>query len=259
MLSRLAIVLALLANACAPDPIDWEDPAPLPPELASTTELAFDEGRRLVARRPPDIPFPVFTGQCAGSVRVARDTTGNWYAVWWSIRSDSTADVVVSRSPDGVDWAPPTRVDSTDAGRIGCRRPPPSIDADGGNVHVAYVMTAREGPGIFASHSMDRGMMFHSPVAVVYGERIGLTAIAARGDLVAVAYEDPNTEPTRVGLALSRTMAHLFQSRSLVSPATGPARAPGVTLGDGVIAVTWAFGAAMDASAPRVLRIGELR
>jgi hypothetical protein len=109
---------------------------------------------------------------------------------------------------------------------------------------------------------MDRGMTFHSPVAVVYGEHIGRTAIAARGDLVAVAYEDPNSDPQRVAVAFSRTMAHTFETRELVSPPTGAARDPGIALGDGRIAATWArgaAGAATDASAPRVMRVGELR
>jgi hypothetical protein len=166
---------------------------------------------------------------------------------------------VVSRSTDGLTWSPAVRVDSTDAGHVGCQRPAPSIGADAGNIHVAYAMTAREGPGIFASHSMDRGMTFHSPVAVVYGERLGLTAIAARGNLVAVAYEDPNTSPQRVALAFSRTMGHPFDVREIISPSTSAARAPAVALGDGRIAVTWTRGPATDASAPRVLRIGELR
>jgi hypothetical protein len=54
-------------------------------------------------------------------------------------------------------------------------------------------------------------------------------------------------------------MAHLFEWRSLVSPETGPARAPGVALGDGKIAVTWARGDGNDASAPRLVRLGDLR
>lgn len=252
------LLLAFVCWGCGPDPIEWGEPAPLPPQLRST-ELEFDAENRLVARPGPAIQLPVFLGQCAGSVRLARDTTGDWFAVWWSIRSDSTADVVVSRSSDGVTWPSAVRVDSTDAGRVGCRRPAPSIDADAGNVHVAYAMTASEGPGIFASHSMDRGMTFHTPVAVVYGERIGLTSIAARGDLVAVAYEDPNSAPQRVALAFSRTMGHPFSVREIVSSATGTASAPGVAIGNGTIAVTWARGASTDASAPRVLRIGELR
>jgi hypothetical protein len=193
------------------------------------------------ARGGPSVPaMPTL---CAGSVRTARDSTGDWYAVWWALRPDSTADVVVARSADAKTWRPAVRVDSTDTGRLGCRRPAPSIAADGGNIHVAYAMTAREGPGIFASHSMDRGTMFHSPVAIVYGERPGLTAVGARGNLVAVAYEDPNTNPTRIGLALSRTMAHTFESRELVSPETGGgASAPRVSLRGDSVAVIWSRG-----------------
>jgi hypothetical protein len=109
---------------------------------------------------------------------------------------------------------------------------------------------------------MDRGMTFHSPVAVVYGAHIGGTAIAAHGDVVAVAYEDPNSDPQRVAVALSRTLGHTFETREIVSPPTGAVRDPRVVLGDGEIAVTWASGAAgaaTDASAPRMMRIGELR
>jgi hypothetical protein len=254
-------IAVLVTVSCAAPPIDWDDPAPLPPDLATAPRLAFDAQRRLVGRPAPLVSPPVFTGQCTASARVAQDSSsGDWYAVWWGARMDSTADVLVSRSSDAVTWSPALRVDSTDAGRVGCERPAPAIAADRGNVFIVYAMTAREGPGIFASHSMDRGMMFHSPVAVVYGERIGLAAVAARGDMVAVVYEDPNTLPRRISLALSRTMGHLFQHRMTVSPNTGqPARSPGVALGDGKVAVTWTRGASTDASAPRVVRLGEVR
>lgn len=257
----LALQVVVQVAACDRDPVAWDDAVPLPTTLTSSEDIAF-EGHgsdRLVPRVPPTFSPPVFTAQCAASVRVARDTIGDWYATWWSVREDSTADIVVSRSDDGVVWAPPVRVDSVDAGPVGCRRPPPAISVNGGYVYVAYAMAAREGPGIFASHSMDRGMTFHSPVAVVYGERIGRVAIAARGDLVAIAYQDPNSDPPRIGLALSRTRGHTFEDRELVSPPTGAASAPGVALGDGVVAVTWARGTGADASAPRMLRIGTIR
>ena len=100
--------------------------------------------------------------------------------------------------------------------------------------------------------------MFHSPVAVVYGERIGRAAVAAHGDLVAIAYEDPNTEPRRVALALSKTMGHLFQWRIPVSPATGAAHSPGVAIAGDQIAVTWLRGEPGD-STQRLARVGVLR
>ena len=234
----LAVAVVVLA-ACDQSPVEWQQPRPLSLARASEGVLVFDGSGGLATRAPPPFATPVFPSLCAGSVRVGRDTTGAWYAAWWSVRADSTADLVVSYSADGRSWAAPATVDTMDVGATGCRRPPPSIYVDGDNVHVAYAMAAREGPGIFASHSMDRGTMFHSPVPVVYGERIGLTAIAARGNTVAVAYEDPNSDPRRVAVALSRTLGHIFEDREIVSPPTGPAHGPGVAVGDGVVAVTW--------------------
>lgn len=250
-------MLGPLLSACSPPPIEWDDPVLLPAELASAERVGFDSVNRLVALPALSIAVPDLPRQCASSVRVARDTNGDWYAVWWSRRADSTADIVVARSADGATWAPPVKVDSMDTARVGCRRPPPSIDASGGNVHVAYSMAAKEGRGIFASHSMDRGTMFHSPVAVVYGERIGETAIAANGDDVVVAYEDPNSTLDHVGLALSRTMAHLFQSRHTASPSAGVARKPRLALGGGRVAVMWTRESG-DTST-RMMRIGVLR
>jgi hypothetical protein len=110
---------------------------------------------------------------------------------------------------------------------------------------------------------MDRGMTFHSPVPIVYGKRIGLTAIAARGDMVAVAYEEPNSDPRRIALALSHTLGHIFERREVVSPPTGPAGAPGVALGNHAIAVTWSRPSddnpqERDAGS-RMLRLGSIR
>lgn len=213
----------------------------------------------MVSRAPAQAALPASSTRCAQSIRLSHDAGVGWFAVWWNLRGDSSADLVVSRSPDGITWNVPVRVDTTDVGRSGCRRPPPSIASDAGNVHVAYAMAAREGPGIFASHSMDHGVIFHSPVTVVYGERIGRTAIAAHGDLVAVAYEDPNTSPQRIGLAFSRSMGHVFEDREVISPATGEAREPGVALAPGRIAVVWTRGDSADTTASRVIRVGAIR
>lgn len=258
--ARWRVVVGMAVWACGGTrvSIDWSDPVPLPQQLASSSQLAFDVHDQLFAKNAPRVNPPARPAQCPATVRAARDSAA-WYATWWSLKSDSTADLVVSRSDDGVSWTPPMRVDSMDAKAVACRRPPPSIAVDGDNVYVAYAMAAREGPGIFASHSMDRGMTFHSPVAVVYGDRIGLTSIAARGYLVAVAYEDPNSDPQRIGVAFSRTQGHTFENRELVSPPTGPARAPEIALGGGVIAVSWERGSSDDTTATRMLRQGRIR
>jgi hypothetical protein len=257
LLRHLPVSSLSLLLACGRAPIEWSEPAPIAAELATDSALAFAD-TTLVAARAPRVVAPDAPGQCAGSARVAHDSsTGDWYAAWWGKRADGTADILASHSRDGVAWAPPVRVDTSDAAPVGCDRPPPSVTADAGNFYVVYAMTAREGPGIFASHSMDRGTMFHSPVAVVYGERIGRAAVAATGSIVAVAYEDPNTEPRRISLALSRTMGHLFQSRMIVSPPTGRARAPAVALRAGRIAVAWSRGDSASAT-QRMVRFGEI-
>lgn len=181
---------------------------------------------------------PVFPNQCLASVRFWRDDAIS-YAAWWSLRADSTADIVTSSTTDGHAWSTPVRVDSADVARVGCNRMPPGITADGDNVHVVYAMRAREGPGVFLSHSMDRARTYHSPVAVVYGEKPGLSSVAASGNFVIVAYEDPNTTPTRISIALSTTMAHLFQFREVVSPENMAASHPWVHVDGRLVAVSW--------------------
>lgn len=231
---RSKAVLTLLTGAvftgCEPQPIQWGEPAevqaghpasPLPPLTGARVPL------------PPT--------HCPGSLRDAENGAGGRYAVWWSLRPDSTAELRAAYSPDGRRWNESVRVDTFDAARTACRRPPPAIAAEGSHVYLAYGMAAREGPGIFASHSMDHGTIYHAPVAVVYGERFGLTSVQARGSTVAVAYEDPNSVPRRIGLAVSLTMGHPFQIRTLVSPPTGEASAPWVSVGpDSLVQVGWA-------------------
>jgi hypothetical protein len=95
-----------------------------------------------------------------------------------------------------------------------------------------------QGAGVFFSHSMDRGRMFHSAVTIVYGERLADVAIAARGDTVAVAYVDPSSNHPPLGLALSHTMGHIFEDR-LVVPDTKDVDDPAVALGPGRIVVAW--------------------
>lgn len=252
----IPLLAMTLAAACDDAPIVWEQPVRLPAAVRDYDRLVIQRDGSLLTYADTAAALPASASRCPGSVRATRDTTGEWYAVWWDARADSTAEIVVARSADGAVWERGVRVDTVDAGRTGCRRPAPSIAAFGGHVHVAYAMAAREGPGIFASHSMDRGVMFHTPVAVVYGERIGEAAIAARGNDVAVAFEDPNGTLDRVGLVYSATMAHLFQHRETVSPAGVGARRPRVALGEGRIAVGWT---APGDPEGRFVRVGVIR
>ena len=232
-----ALLLVTLLSACAAEPVIWQEPAN---ETVAESATGY---------RAPDAP-----GICHDSF-VWAPGDGVVHAAWWRVRPDSTAELVVARESRAAGWSVPERADTMDAGKTGCRRPPPSIAVSNGNVHLAYGMTAKEGPGVFTVHWMQG--MTHAPVAVVYGERYGRTAIAARGDTVVVAYEDPNTEPRRVGLALSTTASHLFQYRTLVSPPTGEASNPRVVLDSAGILVTWTHKTRY--SQERMSRRGKLR
>jgi hypothetical protein len=180
--------------------------------------------------------------RCEGSLVAARALADTAYAAWWAPRADSTALLVVARSDDGGHkWNEPEVADSTDHGHSGCNRLPPAIAADTSNgyVHVVYFMVAAEGPGIFFTHSMAQGEMFHSPVPIVYGERASAAAVACNGDTVAVAYIDPNASTPQIWLALSRTTGHIFEERLEVSPSTTQASRPAVAVRGHRVAVAW--------------------
>jgi hypothetical protein len=213
--------------ACSPGPIAWSDSALRVPDF----EIEREKG-------------PAFTGACGDSAEVV------WgggpgrpdpltYVAWWRLRADSSADLVISTSRDEKAWSAPLVLDSADASRVGCRRPPPDITVEGANVHVVYSMKAKEGPGVFVSHSMDAGRTFHSPVAVVYGERPARASIWSSGSFVVVAFEDPNTTPTRISVAVSNTMGHLFEFREVISPQDVAASDPLVSLTGRRVVLGW--------------------
>jgi hypothetical protein len=191
------------------------------------------------------------------------------YAVWWVPRADSSAALIAARSPDGGrSWTEVAPVDTADRGTSGCRRPAASVAADSssGYVHVAYALVAPGAPGVFFAHSMPGQLMFHAPVPIVYGERPGRTSVAVSGEVVAVAYEDPNGAEPRVGLALSRSRGHHFEHRVPVSAGVGAAVEPRVALAGTTVAVAWRQGRSarghignpVPAAGPMMVRLGEL-
>lgn len=246
-LSRSVLPLAaLLFAACAPEPpLEWgADPDRLAAPDAPDARLVL-AADGLPAFAPSPVPPTAWAppALCEGSARYAAATSREWYAVGWLRRDDGSALLGASRSDDGGrSWEPVVAVDSLDRGRTRCTRPPPAVAADSatGYVHVAYFMDAPEGPGVFFSHSMEAGTIFHEPVPIIYGTRPVPVSVAAWRDTVAVAYEDPNGEKPRVGLALSRTMGHIFEARlPVVSGKEAAATAPGVAVRDGRLAVAW--------------------
>jgi len=253
----LALIVLLAVPACSADPVEWVDDRTIAgPGVVAFGMLPGDDGLTALATHvvPPSTA-------CSGSLRLAR-ARKTLYAVWWSPRPDSGARLLSAHSgDDGATWSAIAPVDTLDRGMGGCGRPAASIAADSvsGYVHVTYGLVAPEGAGLFFSHSMDGGVSFHAPVPILYGERLGITSVAADGDHVAVAFEDPNSGTPRVGLALSRTMGHIFEDRLLpVSDDNGAASHPLVAVQGRRLTVVWRQRAGANGQAGLRLRSGNL-
>jgi hypothetical protein len=255
--------VSLLLIACTGDPVKWdaETRSPTLPPAASHLELsAADLPVVATAWNPPAIPSGV--PLCAGSFVAVRAKADTAYSVWWSPRADSSARLVVARSEDrGMHWDPPETADSTDRPGGGCARPAPFMVADttNGYVHVVYFMNATEGPGVFFTHSMGAGEMFHSPVAIMYGDRASPAAVACNGDTVAVAFLDPNSVTPQLWLALSRTTGHIFEEHMEVSSGTAAASRPAVAVRGHHLAVSWVETNRGDSAGVSVTRTGRWR
>jgi len=205
-----------------------------------------------------DGDVPLDSARCARSLRVALAPQRGRVAVWWS-RRDGARVWLVAAWRDTIptegrlsSWRGPIVIDSLDQGpsdaqaaergAAGCARPAPGLAVDDllGYVHVAFVLVGPEGPGVFYAHQMDPRGAFEPPMAIVYGDQLGSARVAASGNLVAVAYEDPNSGARpRVGLAVSRTAGHLFEERLTASGTTSVARDPYVVVRGRAIVEGW--------------------
>ena len=240
----LASAFALALSACVPQPVRWDEAvARSDGTLADTARLTLsDAGVSGFGVAWTPAAWPVEPGQCDATRRAVQAIGGEAYASWFTARADSSVLLRVARSDDdGRTWNPAVTADTTDVGRTGCARPTPFISADSlnGYVHLAYHLVAREGAGLFFTHTMERGALFHEPVPIVYGDRPSRASVASRGDTVIVAYEDPNSRLPRLGLALSRTQGHIFEARLPASDETGEARTPLVAVRGDRIVVAW--------------------
>jgi hypothetical protein len=246
----IAVAALLGAVACRNDRVRWEAPRAITGDtlgLVTVTPAASVEfARPLTALHPED------SLACPASFAVVVDGAAA-YAAWFRRRPDSSVAIVAARSADGgKTWSTPGMVDSVDVSRAGCARPSPSIATAEGYVHVSYSMKAPEGHGVFFAHSMDHGATFHSPMIVVYGDRLSATTTAAHGMRVAIAYEDPSGSGKRIDVALSRTQGHTFEPRERASPDEMPATRPRIAIRDSIVALTFA---GVDTTS-RALRIG---
>ncbi len=260
--------------------LDWADPdaIPLAAHLMADDSTRSDALRELLVAMPqsqdalddpvalpviemPPAPItalgdgvePLDGQRCTQSLRVEATTRGD-VAVWWSARSGGRVHLLAAwRDAGQTTWRGPVLVDtldqgSTDArdvaegGAVGCQRPAAGLSVDGvnGYVHVSYALVGPEGPGIFYAHQMDPRAAFEPPIPIVYGERLGAARVGSDGDLVAVAYEDPNSgSRQRIALAVSRTAGHVFEGRLNVNAGLNPAANPFVHAMGRAIVVGW--------------------
>jgi hypothetical protein len=259
---RASLLIACIAlGACAPDPVKWDSEqrttAPVP--AGSRLVIQAAGAPTMVKAWIPPV-MPTGTPMCERSLVGSPARGDTAYAAWWAPRADSSALLVVARSIDGGRrWSAPEIADSTDKGHMGCNRPSPFLAADttNGYVHVVYFMVAAEGPGVFFTHSMGAGVMFHSPVPIVYGERASAAAVAAHGDTVVVAYIDPNAATPQLWLALSQTTGHIFDTRVEVSPSTAQAARPAVAVHGHRVAAGWLETSRNSGESVMVVRTGR--
>jgi hypothetical protein len=242
------------AAGCKTSAVGWEQPVSAPGDTLGGLGLTRARGLDFVRPESP-AALPTDSARCARTVVAAREGA-QWYAAWFSRRADSTVAVLAARSADsGRTWSKPGMVDSVDVAKLGCTRPGPSIAASGGYVHIAYSLEAPEGFGVFFAHSMDNTATFHSPIPVIYGDRLSATATAADGIRVAVAYEDPSGNGHRIDVALSGTQGHTFEPRQRGSPDEMEAVVPEVGLRDSAVALSFV----QPSGGGRIVRVGHVR
>ena len=244
--SRFGALASLVAAACVEAPVEWRgEPSFVQASQGAQRLLLGDDGRpRLELEKPvPPVGAIADSGMCERSVRTARGVGGERYAVWWRARANGSAALMSARSDDdGARWSAPVPVDTTDRGAHGCDRPAPAIavDARTGYVHVAYHLRGAEGAGVFFSHSMERGALFHAPMAIVYGDRPAAASVASWGRMVVVAFENPNSAKPQLSLAISRTDGHDFErARVDASSANVAATDPMLAVRERRIVVGW--------------------
>jgi hypothetical protein len=233
----VSIWLSVLLSGCVSEPVEWGEVSYRQSQLGDP-----DTRSAVMSANLPDIagaPAP-----CIRSIR-ATGAGSDLFRVWWATRADSSAALSMQRSGDrGATWDAPVAVESRDRGRRGCDRPAPGIfyDPGSGYLHIVYFIEGSDGAGVYFAHSMDKGGMFHAPVAVVYGNTPSEASVAGVGDSVVVVFEDPNATTPRVGIALSRSAGHIFEQRGQVTPEDVRAIAPWVALERGKITVWWKEG-----------------
>lgn len=251
------LILLVLLAGCGPEPVVWSDPKPITP-VDGPSRLVVDTtgAARFVADTLRPATTPAAPGLCATTLATSQGGS-LLFASWWSVRTDSSAVLYVARSKDaGRAWLPAFAVDTTDVSSNGCNRPAPALTTVGDDLYVAYSMIAPEGKGVFFAHWM--GGMLHTPVPVIYGDRLVQTGIAADEHRVAVAYEEPNGSRPQIDVAISVTQGHLFDWHTTASRGMDIGSSPAVAMSGPELAVSW-LNTPPSGQPNRVVRVGRIQ
>lgn len=232
----------LLLAACATEPIEWQAPRDMDGTIGAATRLVIDSAGnpRLVDEQAVAVTLPAEA--CKASLVTARGRGDERYAAWFLVRFDSSVVLQVARSGDrGATWSAPVVAEGRDRGTRGCSRPRPALLADSATayVHAAYFIEPLEGTGVWYTHSMEQGRLWHETIGVLYGDEPAEASIASAGDTVLVAYEHPGSGGSRIGVAISRQAGHTFAERLRVVRASGTVREPRIALRGHRIALAW--------------------
>ena len=242
---KLAVATLTVALGCQPDIVKWEGSENIPATLQKNARLSLQGATPSLVPVPLTLAEYAPTDACVGSVRVAGQPGKSLHAVWWSLRTDQNASLLASRSEDsGHTWTSPVPVDTSDVGRAGCQRPPPAIAVDSFTkyIHVVYSLENATGAGVFFSHSMENGALYHAPVPIVFGANTTAADVAAERSRVVIAYEDPNMRAStagRIALAISSTDGHIFEHRVPVTGGGSEVSEPFVAISGERVAVAW--------------------
>jgi hypothetical protein len=183
----LSIWFPVLLSGCAIEPVDWGDVS------YRQSQLGDPDARSAVM----SANLPAVGGAPAPCIRSIRTggSSSDLFRVWWAARGDGSGALSLQHSRDkGATWNAPVSVESRDRGRRGCDRPAPGIfyDSVSGYLHIVYFIEGSDGAGVYFTHSMDKGGMFHAPVPVVYGNAPASASVVGIADSVVVVFEDPN-------------------------------------------------------------------
>jgi hypothetical protein len=228
------IWFSVLLSGCANEPVQWGDVSYRQSRLGDPDARSAVMSANLPAIAGAPAP-------CIRSIRTA-GSSSDLFRVWWASRGDSSAALSIQHSGDqGRTWDAPVGVESRDRGRRGCNRPAPGIfyDSVSGYLHIVYFIEGSDGAGVYFTHSMDKGGLFHAPVPVIYGNAPAAASVAGIADSVVVVFEDPNATTPRIGIALSRSAGHIFEQRGQVTPEDVRAIAPWAALDKRQIRVWW--------------------